>query len=152
MLKVFWRFFVEIDRTRDPYTVDASALANWISEQLQHQSQSRLAKSLGTSPQSVMRWKRQEIQFLYQEHRGQRVTGSELQNLRAELEQKLWEHEELIRQLRVLNQALKTEVEACWADRDALQRRNSDRLSDLEGKGLESLPRSGNKEDSQALD
>lgn len=55
--------------------------------------------------------------------RGQRDTGGKLQALRDELEQKLWEHEELIRQLRVLNQALKAELEACWADRDALQRR-----------------------------
>lgn len=62
--------------------------------------------------------------------RGQRDTGGKLQALRDELEQKLWEHEELIRQLRVLNQALKTELEACWADRDALQRRILAELGD----------------------
>jgi len=55
--------------------------------------------------------------------RGQKETTGKLQTLREDLEQRLREHEELIRQLRNLNQALKGELEACWADRDALQRR-----------------------------
>ena len=55
--------------------------------------------------------------------RGQKETTGKLQTLREDLEQKLQEHEELIRQLRTLNQALRVELEACWADRDALQKR-----------------------------
>lgn len=67
--------------------------------------------------------------------RGQRDTGNKLRNLRDELEYKLWEHEDLIRQLRVLNQALKAELEACWADRDALQRRILEELDEPSSRG-----------------
>jgi hypothetical protein len=62
--------------------------------------------------------------------RGQKDTGNKLQSLRNELEHKLWEHEVLIRQLRVLNQMLKAELEACWADRDALQGRILEELDE----------------------
>ena len=56
--------------------------------------------------------------------RGQKETTGKLQTLREDLEQKLQEHEELRRQvaaganrqLRTLNQALRVELEVCWAD------------------------------------
>ncbi|MEO0949529.1 MAG: S24 family peptidase [Cyanobacteria bacterium J06641_5] len=58
---------MEIDRTRDPYVIDALSLAEWTNGKLRHISQNRLSKALGTSSQSIMRWKRGETKRLYQE-------------------------------------------------------------------------------------
>ena len=58
---------MEIDRSKDPYAIDANCLADWTNCKLREISQNKLAKALGTTSQSIMRWKKGETKRLYQE-------------------------------------------------------------------------------------
>jgi len=66
---------MQLDKTREPYSIDANALANWVKSKIDvgartsgKLSQNKLAQILGCTPATISRWKSgKAIDSLYKE-------------------------------------------------------------------------------------
>jgi transcriptional regulator with XRE-family HTH domain len=66
---------MQLDKTREPYSIDANALANWVKSKIDvgartsgKLSQNKLAQILGCTPATISRWKSgKAVDSLYKE-------------------------------------------------------------------------------------